>query len=422
MLQALNTGHDGSLTTVHANSPADALRRVETLALMAGVGLPHAAVRDQVASALDVVVHQARLPDGARVVESVTEVVRVAGGAGTRELYRAAAGCAAGARAAGERLARLRGQGRARAAGAGGRRVASARACALLARRGARLVAARRAAALLELGGRCSPGRWRVRRAGAGAGAGSWRRSCARGARGAIPGAAERRRLLARRARRSRSPPARSRSGRSAGLALARRRAVGRRAAAARSPRALPARRGRRRAGRWRWRSPTPSAAAARCARPLGEAAQRARRVRPGTSCGARARRAGGGSADGRRARGHAPRGRSPRMDTLVAACVLQRRAGRRPRRGCCARAPAAMEEQARLEGEVRAATAQARFTGAARGAAAARRRAARRAGQPRLVRRALELVPHRVARGPRAGAPGGRRGADRAGSGGVRW
>ena len=87
MLQALNTGHDGSLTTVHANSPADALRRVETLALMAGVGLPHAAVRDQVASALDVVVHQARLPDGSRVVESVTEVVRVAGGPGTRELW-----------------------------------------------------------------------------------------------------------------------------------------------------------------------------------------------------------------------------------------------------------------------------------------------------------------------------------------------
>jgi pilus assembly protein CpaF len=87
MLQALNTGHDGSLTTVHANSPADALRRIETLALMAGVGLPHAAVRDQVASALDVVVHQARLPDGSRVVESVSEVLRVAGGAGTRELW-----------------------------------------------------------------------------------------------------------------------------------------------------------------------------------------------------------------------------------------------------------------------------------------------------------------------------------------------
>ncbi len=87
MLQALNTGHDGSLTTVHANSPSDALRRIETLALMAGVGLPHAAIRDQVASALDVVVHQARLPDGARVVESVSEVLRVAGGAGTRELW-----------------------------------------------------------------------------------------------------------------------------------------------------------------------------------------------------------------------------------------------------------------------------------------------------------------------------------------------
>ena len=89
MLQALNTGHDGSLTTVHANSPVDALRRIETLALMAGVGLPHAAVREQVAGALEVVVHQVRQPDGSRVVQSVTEVVRVAGGAGTRELFRA---------------------------------------------------------------------------------------------------------------------------------------------------------------------------------------------------------------------------------------------------------------------------------------------------------------------------------------------
>jgi pilus assembly protein CpaF len=88
MLQALNTGHDGSLTTVHANSPEDALRRIETLALMAGVGLPHAAIREQAASALDLIVHQARLPDGTRAVESVTEVVRVATGAGVRELYR----------------------------------------------------------------------------------------------------------------------------------------------------------------------------------------------------------------------------------------------------------------------------------------------------------------------------------------------
>src|SRR3954447_26031098 len=87
MLQALNTGHDGSLTTLHANSPADAVRRLETLALMAAIGLPAAAVREQVASALDLVVHQARLPDGSRVVESASEVVRVAGGVGTRELY-----------------------------------------------------------------------------------------------------------------------------------------------------------------------------------------------------------------------------------------------------------------------------------------------------------------------------------------------
>jgi pilus assembly protein CpaF len=92
MLMALNTGHEGSLTTVHANSPEDALRRVETLALMAGIGLPHSAVRDQVASALDLVVHQSRTADGGRRVEAVAEVVRVPGGAGTRELYRLRAG------------------------------------------------------------------------------------------------------------------------------------------------------------------------------------------------------------------------------------------------------------------------------------------------------------------------------------------
>jgi pilus assembly protein CpaF len=114
MLQALNTGHDGSLTTVHANSPEDALRRVETLALMAGVGLPHQAVREQVASALDLIVHQARLPDGSRAVESVTEVVRAGGGAGVRELYRIGSeprGPGAGRLA--ERIGRLRREGRA---------------------------------------------------------------------------------------------------------------------------------------------------------------------------------------------------------------------------------------------------------------------------------------------------------------------
>jgi len=87
MLSAMSSGHDGSLSTVHAGSPEEALRRVETLALMAGLGLPHEAIRDQVASALDLVVHQARMADGTRRVVAVSEVVRVAGGAGTRELY-----------------------------------------------------------------------------------------------------------------------------------------------------------------------------------------------------------------------------------------------------------------------------------------------------------------------------------------------
>jgi pilus assembly protein CpaF len=87
MLSAMSSGHDGSLSTVHAGSPEEALRRVETLALMAGLGLPHEAVREQLAGALDLVVHQARMPDGTRRVVAVSEVVRVAGGPATRELY-----------------------------------------------------------------------------------------------------------------------------------------------------------------------------------------------------------------------------------------------------------------------------------------------------------------------------------------------
>jgi pilus assembly protein CpaF len=87
MLTALATGHEGSLTTVHAGSAAEALRRVETLALMADVGLPHAALREQVADAFDLVVCQARGGDGVRRVVAVAEVVRVAGGAAARELY-----------------------------------------------------------------------------------------------------------------------------------------------------------------------------------------------------------------------------------------------------------------------------------------------------------------------------------------------
>jgi pilus assembly protein CpaF len=87
MLSAMTTGHDGSLSTVHAGSAEEALRRIETLALMAGVGLPHAAIREQLADAIDLVVHQARLPDGTRRVVSLSEVVRVASGPATRELY-----------------------------------------------------------------------------------------------------------------------------------------------------------------------------------------------------------------------------------------------------------------------------------------------------------------------------------------------
>jgi pilus assembly protein CpaF len=73
LLTALNTGHDGALSTVHANSPADALRRLETLALMAGVGLPHAAVVEQVRRGIDLVVHLQRRPDGSRRVTKIVE-------------------------------------------------------------------------------------------------------------------------------------------------------------------------------------------------------------------------------------------------------------------------------------------------------------------------------------------------------------
>jgi pilus assembly protein CpaF len=74
LLLAMNTGHDGSLATVHANSPADALRRIETMALMAGLELPHLAVRESIASAIHVVVHQERAPDGRRRVRDVASV------------------------------------------------------------------------------------------------------------------------------------------------------------------------------------------------------------------------------------------------------------------------------------------------------------------------------------------------------------
>jgi len=75
MLQAMNTGHDGSICTVHANSPRDVLARIETMVLMAGMELPVRAIREQMASAFDVIVHQARFKDGSRLITHVTEVV-----------------------------------------------------------------------------------------------------------------------------------------------------------------------------------------------------------------------------------------------------------------------------------------------------------------------------------------------------------
>ena len=74
MLQAMNTGHDGSLTTTHANSPAEALGRLETLALMAGVDLPARAIREQIASSVHLIVQQSRLSDGSRKVIAITEI------------------------------------------------------------------------------------------------------------------------------------------------------------------------------------------------------------------------------------------------------------------------------------------------------------------------------------------------------------
>ena len=74
MLQAMNTGHDGSLTTAHANTPRDALSRLENMVLMAGMELPSSAIREQIASAIDIVVQQTRLLDGSRKVVKITEV------------------------------------------------------------------------------------------------------------------------------------------------------------------------------------------------------------------------------------------------------------------------------------------------------------------------------------------------------------
>ena len=79
MLQAMNTGHDGSLTTVHANSPRDVISRLETMVLMSGMELPSRAIREQIASAVDIIIHESRLSDGSRRVTAITEVTGLEG-------------------------------------------------------------------------------------------------------------------------------------------------------------------------------------------------------------------------------------------------------------------------------------------------------------------------------------------------------
>ncbi len=79
MLQAMNTGHDGSMTTLHANSPRDAISRIETMAMMSGLDLPLLAIRNQIASAIDLIVHMDRLTDGTRKVVRIAEVPRMEG-------------------------------------------------------------------------------------------------------------------------------------------------------------------------------------------------------------------------------------------------------------------------------------------------------------------------------------------------------
>lgn len=89
MLQAMNTGHDGSLTTAHANSPRDVLSRLETMVLMSGMELPVKAIREQISSALDLIVHQSRMRDGSRKITYITEVQSLEGNVITlQNLYR----------------------------------------------------------------------------------------------------------------------------------------------------------------------------------------------------------------------------------------------------------------------------------------------------------------------------------------------
>jgi pilus assembly protein CpaF len=89
MLQAMNTGHDGSLTTIHANTPRDALARLETMVLMAGLDLPSRAIREQIVSAIQLLIHIKRYEDGVRRVASIVEITGLEGNTPlTQELFK----------------------------------------------------------------------------------------------------------------------------------------------------------------------------------------------------------------------------------------------------------------------------------------------------------------------------------------------
>ena len=316
-------------------------------------------------AAIDLVVHQARRPDGSRAVESIAEVVRVAGGAGTRELLTDQA------RAQPERRHGWRR--RAGRAAMSPSRLAFA-AAAVLDPGGGRGRGARRrerprarpaaAAFVAELVDALRAGRARGTRSG----------------RGGAPAAAGRRRRCWRSLLGSALAGPRGRGGSAAGgpwLAAQ---------AAAGAARALPPGGRGRRGARWPWRSPTRSGPGTRCAAALAEAAA----ALPGAG---RARAAAAWPPSWRRARAPRTRSRrcaggcaSARLDTVVAACLVQRRAGgdlARLLRECAE----AFGDQARLEDEVRSATAQARFTGVLVVLLPRGRRAAGRAGEPGLRR-----------------------------------
>ena len=340
MLAAMTTGHDGSLSTVHAGSPEEALRRLETLALMAGVGLPHAAIREQVADAIDLVVHQARLRR--------RRAPRGRGGRGRARRRRP--GDARALRAG------------ATAGRAGAPRSATA-APSALARRDARR--------------RCSPDSpARSRSAARGR---RWPPSSRRRRRA-------RRRALARAAARRAAGGARSDAARApAAGAGRRRRAAGRRlavagplvagaaCAAARSARRRPR---SSRARRERWRAELARGAPRRGARARGRAGRwpRGPRRAGGGGRGRRARRRRAPSCAPRPARWRSARGPrtcssacahargAPAWDTIVAAILLQRDAGG-DLAGLLRSIAAGLEEAARVEADARSATAQARFT-----------------------------------------------------------